>query len=322
MKKWHWASITLGVLALALGAWFAFFRSGDRPWVSKAPSKSKHVVRIASFNVEGLFDPDDDPRLSGEYDDVPSDESHLKAIAEAIRTVDADIFALQDVESLDAVKWFNETYLTDLGYDHIASLDVGHDRGIENAVLSRYAITDARVWPTLRLGGKQPKTAGEAPNPNAGKPMTFRRSPLMVNIDLPGKESLTLFNVEHKGGDKYDFWRKAEAEAITNLCQRVGMNRRIIVLGSFHCEPEDPSLKPYFDIGFTDSLADETRSEFHATEITGDRTDFILANRVIGGDLDPERSFVLGGVLAKSIRSSDTHTTHLPVAIELQIDGN
>lgn len=319
MKNWHWVTIIVGVLVLGLAAWLVFFRSSDGPWVSSAPSKSTDVVRIASFNVEGLFDPEDDPRLSGANDDIPSSQAHLDAIAEAIRAIDADILALQDVESLSALEWFNTTYLSSLGYTHIASLDVGHDRGVENAVLSRFPVTDARVWPKLRLGGTHPATAGDAPNPMAGKPILFKRSPLMVEIDLPGKSSLTLFNIEHKGGNKYGYWRTAEAAAVARLCQAVGMNRRIIVLGSFHCEPGDPSLQPYFDLGFIDPLADDDNAELYATEITGDRTDFILANRVVGGDLESARAFILAGDLAERIRAGDAETTHLPVVIGLRL---
>ncbi len=320
MKTWHWVMIIVVAVLLALAGGFMLLGGANQPWASKAPAKSKGMLRIASFNVEGLFDPVDDPRLSGNNDDEPSDQSHLDAIASAIIAVDADILALQDVESLAALEWFNRKYLSTMGYEHIASLDVGHPRGIENAVLSRYPITNTQVWPKARLGGKHPATAGGKPNPFAGKPLTFKRSPLMVDIDVPGKAPLTLLVVEHKGGDKFDYWRKAEATAIAKLCTQIGMNRRIIILGSFHSDPDDPSLQPYFDIGFSDPFAAGVDSEFYATEIGGDRTDFILANRAVGGDLDIDHGFVLGGDFAERIESGQTETTHLPVVISLRYD--
>ncbi len=318
MKARYWAMIIAGVIVLGLGLGVIFTRGGEKPWVSRAPAKSKGIVRIASFNVDGLFDPDDDPSLSGPNDDTPSDQSHLDAIASAIRAVDADILALEGVESLDAVTWFNRTYLSSLGYEHIESLDVGHPKGIENAVLSRYPITDSWVGPDLRLGGTHPARAGGEPNPMAGRPMKFRRSPLMVTVAIPDEPPLTLFVVEHKGGNRYDYWRKAEAEVVVELCQEIGLNRRIIILGSFHSDPDDPSLRPYFDAGFFDPFATGKESEFHATEITGDRTDFILANRAVGRNLDPKTGFVLGGELAEHIRSGEAQLTHLPVVIGLR----
>jgi endonuclease/exonuclease/phosphatase family protein len=318
MKIWHWVIIIIVLLTLAGG--YMLMGGGNQPWVSKPPAKSKGLLRIASFNVEGLFDPADDPRLSGNNDDVPSDQSHLEAIASAIRAVDADILALQDVESSAALDWFNRKYLSSLGYEYIASLDVGHPRGIENAVLSRYPISNSRVWPKARLGGKHPATAGGKPNPYAGKPLSFKRSPLMVEIDVPGKVPLTLLVVEHKGGDKFDYWRKAEVNAIAKLCTQIGMSRRIIILGSFHSDPDDPSLQPYFDIGFSDPFAAGVDSEFYATEVSGDRTDFILANRAVGGDLELGKRFVLGGDFAEQAQLDETKTTHLPVVIGLRYD--
>lgn len=319
MKVWHWVTIAVGVAALATVGVIVLTPSGDRPWVSNPAAPSADHLRIASFCVEGLYDHDDDPRLTGANDDIPSDESHLEAIASAIRSLDADILALQDVESLAAVEWFNQTYLSELGYEHIASLDVGHERGSENAVLSRYRIKEKFVWPTRRLGGKHPSTIDGARNPQAGQNIMFRRSPLMVTIDIPDEAPLSMMVVEHKGGDKYAYWRKAEATAIAELCKEFGMSNRILVLGSFHCDPSDPSLQPYFDVGFSDPMANSGDSEYHATEISGDRTDFILANRSVGGDLDPDTGFVLGGELAERIGSGEAEMTHLPVVISLRL---
>ncbi|HHN79115.1 MAG TPA: endonuclease/exonuclease/phosphatase family protein, partial [Phycisphaerales bacterium] len=141
MKARHMVIIAAGVAILGVVLASLFLRGGEKPWASKAPSKSGSQIRIATFNVDGLYDPDDDPALAGEYDDTPSDQPHLEAIASAIRAVDADILALENVESLEAVRWFNQTFLQSMGYEHIASLDVGHKRGLENAVLSRLPIT-------------------------------------------------------------------------------------------------------------------------------------------------------------------------------------
>lgn len=319
MKTRYLITLIAGVAALAVISVILIFPAGKRPWVSRAPANSAEFVRIATFNVEGLFDPNDDPALSGDDDDVPSSDNHIEAISGAIHSTDADIIALQDIESFGALEWFNKTHLAPLGYEHIASLDVGHDSGAENAILSRFPIIEQWVWPDFTLGDTHPTTLGERPNPMAGKPMRFRRSPLMVSIDLPDKAPLILINIDHKGGNRFGYWREAEAAGIVELTRQIGLSNRIIVLGSFHCDPDDPALEPYFELGFRDPLETEGNSEFYATEITGDRTDFILANRVIGGDLDSETAFVLGGEIADRIRSGEADTTHLPVAIGLRI---
>ena len=320
MKRWQ--SLTAAGLAIVVllgGVWFFVLRSGSGIGVAAAPTKAKGMLRLATFNVEGLFDEADDLKLSGAEDDVPSSEAHLAGIAAAIRAVDADILALEDVESLEAVEWFIRTHLDGMGYEYAASLDVGHDRGIENAVLSRLPIEASNVWPTLKIGGKHPPTAGDEANPNAGQPMRFRRSPLMVRVTLPdGDGSLTLLVVEHKGGNRFDYWRKAEAEAVVGLAKEVGMGERIVVLGSFHCDPGDPSLQPYLAAGFVDALGLKGEASKWATETSGDRTDYILANRVAKGDLDPGAGFVLGGEIAELRQGAMADATHLPVVIGLR----
>lgn len=320
MKPRHWWMIAGAAALFGLIAALLIFPAGSGPWTSKPPARSKNLLRIASFNVEGLYDPDNDPGLSGKHDDVPSSQAHLDAISAAILAVDADILALQDVESLAAVEWFNQTYLSSLGYEHVAAIDVGHIRGAENAVLSRYPITGNWVWPDLQLGGKHPSSIGGKPNRFAGKPIAFNRSPLMVDIEIPGGATLTLMVVEHKGGNNYDYWREAEANVIAEICSQAGLNRRTIILGSFHSDPNSPSLQPYFDAGFSDPFSTKKGSEFYATETTGDRTDFILANRAVGRDLDQKTGFVLGGDLAESILAGDGEMTHLPVVIGLRIE--
>ena len=89
--------------------------------VTPAPKKAKGSVRLAAFNVENLFDGKDDPTLSGEYDDIKmtTDETRLKNLAAAIKSLDADVLALEEIESEECLKWFRDTYLKDLGYDHL-----------------------------------------------------------------------------------------------------------------------------------------------------------------------------------------------------------
>ena len=57
--------------------------------------------------------------------------------------VDADVLCLQEVESRAALESFRDTWLRDLGYAHVASLDAGDERGIEQSVLSRHEIASA-----------------------------------------------------------------------------------------------------------------------------------------------------------------------------------
>ena len=123
--------------------------SGDTLYFgSKAPkAKSPGAVRLATYNIENLFDDQDDPKISGSIDDAgmtkPVDQRRAAAVA--IKALDADILCVQEVESEAALKWFRDQHLQGLGYDYVASLDAGDGRGIEQSVLSRFPIKTVRT---------------------------------------------------------------------------------------------------------------------------------------------------------------------------------
>src|SRR5688572_8110055 len=123
-------------------------RSGARFGLSQPLPRTPAAVRIATYNTLNLFDDVDDPTLQGEFDDrtLTTSPERCAKLAEAIRSIDADILALQEIESLEALKWFRDRWLNDAGYAHLTSLDVGYYRGVECSVMSRFEITASKVW--------------------------------------------------------------------------------------------------------------------------------------------------------------------------------
>ena len=190
------------VLALALLASPAGWASDIRVGLPEAPDKAAGAIRLSTYNIENLFDADDDPALSGRYDDCHSYDktvrakptSQLRAAARAIKELNADVIAFQEIESFDALNEFRITHLEGLGYRYIVSIDVGQERGIENAVISRYPIREATVWPNMPLDGVHPDKYGNRDNMYAGEPLVFRRSPLRVVVEVPSRD----------GGDPYE----------------------------------------------------------------------------------------------------------------------
>jgi len=60
--------------------------------------------------------------------------------AKAISETKADVIALQEVESLAALRRFRNDYLKRRGYDHVIVLDGNDPRFIDVAVMSKYPI--------------------------------------------------------------------------------------------------------------------------------------------------------------------------------------
>ncbi len=273
--------------------------------VADAPAKPAGAVRLVAYNIENLFDDVDDPTLSGRNEDIDDTKPlHQRAaVAEAIRLVDADILCMQEIESLEALEWFRDEFLSDMGYDYIVSIDAGNSRGIENAVLSRYPLSEGKVWVGKLLGGVHPDLYGDKPNFHAGEKIAFRRSPLQVDVEMPGVEgqdpwTLSLFVEHHKSGRYNSYWREAEARMIVQLAEEITdahPDRAVIVLGDFNAQPADESVQIYLRNGFHDVFANrEDEGAAIVTHESGRRIDLILANDAAMSHLLVDQAFVFG----------------------------
>lgn len=312
--------------------------SDEVPWaktrrhgIAEPKPRTPGAIRIASYNIENLFDEHDDPKLTGRNEDsaMTKPREHREAAARAIRMIDADVLCLQEIESLDALRWFRDEFLGDMGYDYLISLDAGDGRGIEQSVLSRFPLTNERVWGEVNLGGTHPAKWGRGDNDFAGQPITLRRSPLLVTMTVPAGAvksaegqpnasdySAVLLVVHHKSGAPGGYWREAEARQFVKWANEAASATEpptdVFILGDFNARAGDQSVRIYFDAGYVDALvaagvkkprpgeredpADRER-EFDAEMIThaSERTiDFILASKTAAARIAPKSGFVLG----------------------------
>lgn len=272
-----------------------------------APAKPENAIRLANYNLLNLFDWVDDPTLSGDDEDIDDAKPlhELLAVTRAIRAVNADVLCLQEIESREALVWFRDTYLEGMGYDHVASIDAGDDRGIEQAILSRYPVENLQVWPDLPLGGVHPAEYGRGENWYAGQPLLIRRSPLKADIRLPadptnpdaGERVLTVFVLHHKSGGPAAYWREAESKAVLGLVEeviRAHPDRAVLLMGDFNAQTRDASVKTYLSNGFNDIFAQHAQTDEIITHESGRRIDLILANDAAMSQLLADKAFVYG----------------------------
>ncbi len=303
--------------------------------IGEAPAKPANTFRLTTYNIENLFDDVDDPTLTGRNDD----EGNIKpahqrlAVARAIHKLDSDVICMQEIESLEAMLWFRDEYLSDMGYEYVISLDAGNSRGIENAVLSRFPLTNPEQWIGKELGGVHPEKYGRNKNYYAGEPVAFRRSPLKLDVEIPATEdreawTLTLFVVHHKSGRYSQYWREAEARMITKLAHAVETEhagRAVVILGDFNAQIADESVQTYLNDGFMDIFADHEEAALEMiTHESNRRIDLILANDAAIGYLREDAAFVLGtAARPKGVdwRSMDTFegyaADHYPVSVDI-----
>ena len=147
-------------------------------------------VRIATFNAENLFaryrfrqniDPSGlDGFTINELAFDIYNETSKQITAAAIKAVDADIMALQEVESLPVLDRFNSRYLGRMKYRHRIAIDAFDPRMIDVAVLSRYPIESVRSYRHERN--------------SANTAFLFSRDCLQVSLDVAGKPLVLYVN--------------------------------------------------------------------------------------------------------------------------------
>jgi len=195
------------------------------------------TIRLATLKVENLFARYRFRKSEDVYVDEGFTVNQLafdiyndveKAItAKAIKAVDADIWCLQEVESLPLLDFFNSTYLAAQKYKHRIVVDGNDSRYIDVAVLSRYPIVEIRSH-------RHERTA-------AGNAALFSRDCLKVVLDIEGKR-LTLY-VNHRksmiGGRAETHPRCNEqadrvAEIVNEDWQDGGYEGNFVVLGDIN----------------------------------------------------------------------------------------
>lgn len=275
----------------------------------EVPARTPGAVRIATYNLLNLFDDEDDPALSGPVEDIDdaTPAARRQCLAGTIRRLDADVLALQEVESDSALREFRDGYLGGLGYDYLVSLDTGDPRGIECAVLSRFPVANIEHWAGQELGGVHPAMWGSQPNDWAGESITFKRSPLRVDVLVPvaGSEAdgaspyvLTLFVMHSKSGGPGAYWREAESSRLVEIVGAVraedpGAN--IVVLGDFNATSDQRSVRLLLEADLTEVLPfDAGRATATASHESGRRIDHILMSPGALREVVRGSEFILG----------------------------
>ncbi len=314
-------------------------RSTVRFGENTARPRTPGTIRIATYNAMNLFDSDPVTRTHSEGDPAPIKPAEERAaLAEGIRAIDADIIAMEEVESLAVLTAFRDKYLRGLGYDHLQLVESEDPRGIDNAVLSRFPIVNTQSYNDRPIGGKHPALEAGRPNPLAGQDIKFRRTPLRVDIKIPGtaygasekdSELITILAVHHKSGRGSDYWRIAEAKGVIEIVREIEKNdpaARVAVLGDFNGQVNDQNGKIYLDAGLFDSFAGRDAKEpRNISHESGRRIDLILLNKSLHDEMVKDSEFIYG--MPARPEGADWRTTlpppgyasdHYPVVIDFK----
>lgn len=193
--------------------------------------KPKHIdfdsaVKDGKININMLGWSIDD------YGAVPTQSRKL--IAKAILENKPDVLAVQEVENLEALIYYNRHFL-DNYYPYMMVIDGNDPRQIDIGILSRFD------FKSIRTHRFEPE--GSPPNKR-----TFSRDCLELEFELPHKKQLAVlvnhFKSQLGGGEER---RRIQATRVADILkERFGasLGGNFIVAGDFNDNYDSPELKP------------------------------------------------------------------------------
>ncbi|MEO1380377.1 MAG: endonuclease/exonuclease/phosphatase family protein [Pseudomonadota bacterium] len=218
-----------------------------------------------------------------------------------LRSVKADILALCEVESSEALRQFRKDQLSSLGLRHDLLVAGNDPRGIDIAVCSAVPIG------FIRTNGQYRTNASDR------RPL-FSRDCLEVEFNLPGGRILWVLqnHLLSKLKASNDGRRKKQAEGLAKiLSERFDLTRDLVIVsGDLNDEPHNEPLRPLLDVPhLTDVLAvtgvpaSDRWTYYYGREDARNQIDYILIS-------DALKPFVLdAGVDRRGIAGIDDLTS-------------
>lgn len=294
-------------------------RLGMAPPPEYTPA-GKSTFTVATYNVAWLTDAYDNPYVDTENDNdtTKTSPAKLKAVASIIKSLDADIIVLQEVESQAFTLKFAETHLPDSGYKYIAGAD--SPTWIQNViVLSRFPLGVQYTYSNVHTPVEGFK------DEDTGKPeaQAFTNNRMMaVDVLVDDDYAVTVFGVHLKAGpgEKNEAWRVGQIAFMRGQMQRFlaeRPNANIVVAGDFNLAPDGMEFRrlvaPANGVPMLVDVAAKAADPAlltHPANDPGRRIDFILPNANMA------KEYVAGSLkTAKPLPAAEMYAAsdHLPV---------
>ncbi len=195
--------------------------------------KPTKPLTIANWNVHNFVNDIADSGIANEWKDYKWDE-HRANVGKVLKSLDADIVVLQEVEHMKVLEELNELELDGV-YEHLALIDANDPRGIDNGVMSKL--------PLLKEVSHKDESFTKVGT--QGPSYKYSRDCLEVHIEHNGRP-IVLLGVHYKAKENDDpDKRLAEAQhtrAIADAITAKNPQTGVIILGDFN---DTPGSVPY-----------------------------------------------------------------------------
>lgn len=285
-------------------------------------SPDPRPVRFATYNVRMLcLEGPSRGRRPRKTDDS------WRAVAAMIDATQADVLALQEVGSVEALDRLQS--LLRQPFPQATFCPSNSSLGIHLAVLSRFtfAVSSHRetvLWDELGNPLEDYATR-EASRDARLEPLRFQRDFPRVSVDVGG--GVELFVAHLKSLRSYAWMRhtagsvrNAEARAAARLLKR-HLHKPCLVMGDFNAAPHDPTLQPLvgapelWDPVASELEADGTLIPSYRCGAHTNRIDFALL-----GPLAKQR-YVAGSARIHRGAEAELASDHYPLSVDLRCSG-
>jgi endonuclease/exonuclease/phosphatase family metal-dependent hydrolase len=193
-------------------------------------------VVVAAYNLLNLFDEYDDPYREDEGT-AAKPRTQLEHLAASIRSLNADVITVEEVENRDVLERFVNLFLADMGYKDVVLFEGNDHRGIDVGLISRVPVGDVISHRHLRFPGAD------------GQPARFNRDVLTVNLEPKDAQPFQIWVVHLKsnsgGREAAEPIRLAESREVRALLDKElskNAGARILVMGDFNDTPESKTI--------------------------------------------------------------------------------
>lgn len=274
---------------------------------------AQEPVKILCWNLENFVDPYDDPYVSNSTEDIGEwkGETGLKNLARAILQADADVIALQEVESDRVVRLFLDTFIPEHEYKYYAALpSISWHQNL--VIASRIPIGPITSWRELEIYNE---VLDRTENKYNSRLMAAE---IQVNDDY----HFTLVNLHLKAGtDPEDpVWRMEQIKLIHAFLareKRANPEGNMIILGDMNLVPESPEYNLFVNDG-PEPLYDPAKAlgfpATHPSRNPSRRLDQVYFNQAMKPEYLAESLAVAQPISAEDLM---TVSDHLPLVVSI-----